>query len=61
MIEAFVIFAMELCAGSAQYDRCVVWMIDCQRWQATVAGQWTPQDGAERCVEQLPRWATEGM
>ena len=61
MIEFFVIFAMELCAGSAQYDRCVQWMVSCQNWQATVAGQWTPQDGAERCVEQLPRWATEGM
>ena len=61
MIEIFVIFAMEMCAGSARYDCCVEWMVDCQHFQATVAGQWTEADGAERCVENLPPWATEGM
>ena len=61
MLEVFVIFAMEMCAGSAQYARCVEWMIDCQHGQATVAGQWSESDGAERCVEGLPAWATEGM
>lgn len=61
MLEAFVIFAMEMCAGSAHYDRCVTWMIDCQLGQMTTQGQWTAEDGAERCVEMLPSWATEGM
>ena len=61
MIEVFIIFAMEMCAGSAHYDQCVEWMLGCQYQQITEVSRWTPDKGAENCVENLPRWATEGM
>jgi len=58
MLEVFVIFAMEMCAGSAQYSRCVDWMVECQTEQAHTM---IPENGAEICAENLPEWATEGM
>ena len=61
MFEAFVIFATEMCMGSSQYDGCVKWMLQCQVNDVVVTKPWTASDGAERCVENLPPWATEGM
>jgi len=61
MLEAFMIFAFEICVGSAQYDHCVHWMIQCQIDEVAKATRWSYEDGAERCAETLPTWATEGM
>ena len=61
MIQVFLIFATEMCMGSVHYDQCVEWMLACQYHQVTESPRWTPDHGAENCVENLPIWATKGM
>lgn len=49
------------CEGSARYDACVNWFVQCMS-NRYVMEEWRGVELEEEvCAENIPPWATEGM